>query len=220
MIRSTYTGRDGLPYFFPVLDDGLENEQADFLELPGGDSSSQAGMAALETAGRSDEAQAASLPQQGALTLAGGMSDTDDSLLLRTRQQADLPFNSWQRGEMRDDDQGPASWGEYGVQPMGPAMYTNEEGLAKAAGYTGVLADALQKHKRLDMPPPGLSRAQEAIWVQRQMIKNDFGLDETQFPNADYADFAKTGSPYYSRLAPENLRKLQWYVSQHIAYSQ
>ncbi len=41
MIRNTYTGRDGLPYFLPVLDDDLAH-------LPDSDSSSQNGIPAFE----------------------------------------------------------------------------------------------------------------------------------------------------------------------------
>ena len=221
MIRNIYTGRDGLPYFFPVLDDDLGIDQADFTDMPGSASSAQTGIAAFQADGRTDKEQETPWPQQGALTLAGSMSDADDPLLLRTRQQPDLPFNSWQRSEMRNDDQGPAAWGEHDGQAMYPAMYANEDDQGgTAAAYPDALADVLQRHKkRLDLPPPGLTREQEVIWLQSQVFQNDLGLDVSRLPNADYVDFARKGSKYYSQVSPEDLRRIQANIAAHIANS-
>ncbi len=112
------------------------------------------------------------------------MNGRGDPLLLRGSLQPDLPFNSWQRNEMRDVNQEPAKWGEYDGEVMDAAMHPNEQDQAgAAAGYTG--ADVLQRHRKpLELPPPGLTREQEVIWLQRQVFKNDLGLDiRTHFIN-------------------------------------
>ncbi|MFZ6643531.1 hypothetical protein ACO0LL_27665 [Undibacterium sp. TC4M20W] len=212
MIRNTYTGRDGLPYFFPVLDDDLAG-------LPDSDSSSQADIPVFQADRRLDQEQIVSWPQQDIPIRTDGMNDRGDPLLLRGRQQPDLPFNSWQRNEMRDVEQEPASWGEYDGQSMDAAMRSNEQGQGgAAAGYTG--ADVLQKHKKLlELPPPGLTREQEVIWLQRQVFKNDLGLDISRLPEVDYADFARKGSKYYSQVSPEDIGKIRARIAAHIANS-
>ncbi|BBB62159.1 hypothetical protein UNDKW_3886 [Undibacterium sp. KW1] len=212
MTRNTYTGRDGLPYFFPVLDD-------DLADLPDSDSSSQNGIAAFEADRRPGQEQAVSWSQQVIPVRADGMNDRGDPLLLRGSLQPDLPFNSWQRYEMRDVNQEPAKWGEYDGEVMDAAMHPNEQDQAgAAAGYTG--ADVLQRHRKpLELPPPGLTREQEVIWLQRQVFKNDLGLDVSRLPEVDYADFARKGSQYYSQVSPEDIGKIRASIAAHIANS-
>ncbi|BBB68224.1 hypothetical protein UNDYM_3971 [Undibacterium sp. YM2] len=208
MIRSTYTGRDGLPYFFPVLDDEQDDAQGNMEVLSGSITGPQTDMTLTHSGGLSGWREADFWPQQDNFALAGSVDEIDDPLLLRASSQPGLALNSWQRSEVP----GTSSWGRDYEQATPPVMRVSEQpqGEVSPTGYRDTVADVSPgRNTRLDLPPPGLTREQEATWMQRQLFQNRLGIDTRLLPDVDYAEFSRKGSKYYSQVPPELLRTIR-----------